>query len=50
MVSADELPSFPVDSKMMACVKERVSKARELDKLMLANKKEVNTESIRDHS
>ena len=37
----DELPSFPVDSKLMPSVKERVTKARQLDKMLLSSKKEV---------
>jgi hypothetical protein len=37
----EELPSFPVDSNVMPFVKERLTVARELDKLLLTSKKEA---------
>jgi len=42
-LSDEELPSFPVDSSVMQIVKERLTVARELDKLLLSSKKEVTS-------
>lgn len=39
--SAEDIPTFPVDSDMFVSVKKRVQVARELDKLKLELRKEV---------